>query len=287
MKITICAIVVTYYPNEEFAENIHAISQQVQRVVVFDNTPEKCLTLDAIKGVPGVEIFHAGKNEGLGVALNFGLDYASKNQYQWLATFDQDSQPTQGMIAKMLEGFSQYPDQDRVRILAPRHLNPPFKVDIDPGLNSAIQRRAVITSGNLIKIAGLDLHHRFDDDLFIDSVDHDFCLKTLQRHQLILEFDSAILMHHLGDITLHHKIGVQMHATNHAPIRHYYMLRNRLVIWRRYGMNFPAWVLGDIYAHLKMVARVMLLEENKLEKMRYMGKGFLDFLKGKKGIFGE
>ena len=222
----------------------------------------------------------------MGIALNFGLHYAIENQFDWLATFDQDSQPTKGMLDKMLEDFSKYPNPNRVRILAPRHLDPsqfsnhPVVPNEDLGFQ---EMETVITSGNLIKLDGLDENLRFDEELFIDSIDHDFCLKVLKHDEIILECKDALLIHSIGNISHHRLAGIDVHVTNHTPLRHYYMTRNRLYIWARYLFHFPLWVASDLYAHIKMVMRLLLLEEEKLSKLNYMAKGLVDFLTGKKG----
>ncbi|BDT78431.1 glycosyltransferase family 2 protein [Polynucleobacter yangtzensis] len=285
--MTICAIIITYHPSAEVIKNIEIIGAMVDKVVVYDNTPGESEVIKSLGSISGIEVFHQGKNDGLGTALNFGLDYALEQHFDWLATFDQDSRPTANMFEKMLRDYERYPDYDRVRILAPRHLNPLLEDEllaIETNRNlPPIKRKTVITSGNLIYLHCIDKNLRFDEDLFIDSVDHDFCLKVLGRNEIILECENALLIHSIGDISYHRHAGVTVHATNHVPLRHYYMMRNRLYIWMRYFFSFPEWVISDIFAHLKMIARLLMLEEKKLLKLNYMTKGFLDFLRGKKG----
>ena len=283
--MTICAIIITYKPSLELIRNVELIQEMADFVMIYDNTTGMTDAISTLQNCSGVSVFHAGRNDGMGVALNFGLQYAIEHHFDWLATFDQDSRPTKDMFRSMLKSLSEYADGNQVRILAPSHRDPSEKPKaiLLGGELAPIRRQAVITSGNLIKIDGLDKDQRFDESLFIDSVDHDFCLKTLKRHEFILECQSAILIHSIGQISHHQKFGISVHATNHEPFRHYYMTRNRLYVWVRYMMYFPRWVIRDVYSHLKMMARLLIVEDQKLLKMRYMAKGFWDFLLGKKG----
>lgn len=289
--MAICAIIVIFYPGDDLLGNLRAISDQVDKVIIFDNTPHEFRQILNFDGIQNLEIISNKANQGLGVAFNFGLNYAKKNGYHWLATFDQDSCPYPKMFDEMLLAWSSYPNKENVRILAPRYLDPEsgknFPIEEGPQGENLIEMMTVITSGSLISIDNLGSNQKFDEDFFIDCIDHDFCLKSIQRGELVLQIQSALLSHHLGNLKFH-KVGkkVLVRTSNHQAFRHYYLTRNRLYLWARYFYSFPRWVLMDIYAHFKLLLRIFIFEEQKLQKFNYMFRGILDFLKRKKGRLG-
>jgi rhamnosyltransferase len=282
--MTVCAIIVTYFPGDDFTRNLIAIRNQADHVIVFDNTPTSNLLISAAENL---EIISKGANVGLAKALNFGLLEAKRNKFDWLIAFDQDSFPKPNMVDAMLMAFNDFPMKEKIRILAPKYISS----DCDNNLMGRqeliprwIERHTAITSGGMIKISNLGEDQLFDETLFIDGVDHNFCLQARERGELVLEVPTAVLIHNLGrPITKRVLRFFNVHTTNHNPIRHYYMTRNRLYLWSRYFMKFPLWVIRDFYAHIKMVVRVALFEDLKVEKLCCMNKGMIDFLRNKKG----
>jgi rhamnosyltransferase len=289
--MSICAIIVTFYPDGDFLSNLRAIGEQVDKVIIFDNTPHEFRQILNFDGIQNLEIISNQANQGLGVAFNFGLNYAKKNGYRWLATFDQDSCPYPKMFDEMLLAWSSYPNKENVRILAPRYLDlesvKNVPIEEGPQGENLIEMMTVITSGSLICIDNLGSNQKFDEDFFIDCIDHDFCLKSIQRGELVLQIQSALLNHRLGN-PIFHKVSkkVFVHTSNHQPFRHYYLTRNRLYLWVRYFYSFPRWVLIDMYSHFKLLLRIFIFEGQKLQKFSYMFRGILDFLKRKKGRLG-
>src|SRR4051812_28193147 len=88
-----CAVVVTYRPQREVAENILLLRNQVQQIVIIDNGSEEKLKglLTEVAKFSDVRVFPSWDNDGLGTALNFGIQFAIEAGYEWIATFDQDS----------------------------------------------------------------------------------------------------------------------------------------------------------------------------------------------------
>ena len=84
------------------------------------------------------------------------------------------------------------------------------------------------------------------------------------------------MQHAIGATTMHRLPWKMTGTSNHAPLRRYYMTRNRVVLLREYLFKEPAWVLRTAFAHLKSTILLCLFEQNKLPKLRYTAIGLLD-----------
>jgi rhamnosyltransferase len=68
-------------------------------------------------------------------------------------------------------------------------------------------------------------------------------------------------------------------ASNHSPVRRYYMTRNQLVLAREYLWKEPVWTVSTLYAHLKSTIAVCFLEQDILRKLQYTALGIVDGLR--------
>lgn len=62
------------------------------------------------------------------------------------------------------------------------------------------------------------------------------------------------------------------------------MSRNRHYIWDKYKEDFPAWVLTDKRRFITENLKIILFEDRKIEKFKYIKKGIKDY---KNNIFGK
>ena len=125
---------------------------------------------------------------------------------------------------------------------------------------------------------------KFYEKLFIDLVDHDFCLNLNKKGYKILQVNSSVLVHNLGESEKKKVLGVTMIPTNHSALRRYYMSRNRHYIWDKYKEDFPKWVLTDKRRFITENLKIILFEDNKIEKFKYIKMGIRDY---KNNIFGK
>jgi rhamnosyltransferase len=134
-------------------------------------------------------------------------------------------------------------------------------------------------SGNVLKTPVAQLAGGFNESLFIDEVDHEFCYRLRQRGYKILIFYDVKMEHHLGNITRHNIWTGHFNTTNHCGIRRYYMARNMLYIMNEY----PEVKMQYFKDFIKMVIKIILAENHKLEKIKYIIKGIQDYRHGKFG----
>jgi rhamnosyltransferase len=291
--MTICAVIVSYHPSNELLDNVAALRDQVDEIVIVDNgsgLATKTL-LDQLRNDPKVSITYLPENLGIAAALNVGVKHAQSAGHEWLATFDQDSQASPKMIATMLQAYAQHPQKEQVASLSPRYQNQATGQIVTSRSKKAgdtsqpyIQVFEVITSGNLLKLSIFEKVGYFNESLFIDYVDTEFCLRcTLSGYQT-LEIKSTYLLHQLGN-SIHIKIfGQKKTVTNHSSLRRYYIARNATYLYKRWFFKDNEWVRHDSLKLLKTIAMVCF-EREKIRKLSAITKGIIDGLFGTMGKF--
>lgn len=291
----ICGVVVTYYPDAEVVENLRAVVAECGSVIVVDNgsPPETCTKLGAIAGV---ELLALGSNLGLGVALNRGAERASSLGRDWIVTFDQDSRPQPGMVTKLWQLHERLPGAALIgpRLEEPGFGHAPYRpVCRHPNWPGCFRRplvesdlddvTMVITSGSLMELAPWRQLGGFDESLFIDYIDIDYCLRLRQMGRSVAVASGAMLVHHLGRRQSAQVMGRDFRPMHHAPFRHYYMARNRVRMWRRHAWAVPHWAAFDLSFALYNYTRVLLFEEQRWAKVKAIVRGTWHGLLGRTG----
>lgn len=296
---SVAAVVVTFLPDNLVFKRLETIRAQVGIIVIVDNgsTSETVSLLREWAARPAVALVCNEENRGLAVALNQGVRVAADEGYTWVITFDQDSTPASGMVKALLETSRQEPDPSTVAIVGAHTYDERNAVRPDWWLRSrryGFERVGcdksdlhgvtfVITSGALTRISAWESLGRFEEGLFIDYIDHDFCLKALRAGWKVRVSAKARLAHNLGSKREVTTIGRTFRPTFHTASRHYYMARNRIWMWRRYAIRFPHWWLFDVCFGLLNTARVFLAEDHRLSKVVAMLRGTLHGLIGRSG----
>jgi len=286
----ICAIVVTYFPKASCADNLVALAPEVGRILIVDNGSGAAAfaPVQAAAERLGATIMRLGRNLGIAAALNVGLKFAREQGLQWIATFDQDSQVTPGMVGEMTRALTSYPQPERIAIVTPCHVDRHLGFTVRDRDNEAAGEgwrviRSTMTSGNLLNVRIATAVGGFDDSLFIDYVDHDFCLRLRRHGYRILEATRATLLHSLGAMERRLFLFKRVTVTNHGVVRHYYRARNRLIVWRRYKRYEPFWVIRDMRRFLFETVYVVLYEREVGAKLPMILRGLRDGMRDVRG----
>lgn len=285
----ICAVVVTYDPSENLRRNIQSYASQVDKVIVIDNgSYSRELDLFQDAGVDNLEVIRNGANLGVAAAINIGVKHAYEIGYDWVMTFDQDSFASPGFVSAMLATYEALPESEKrqVALLSPSYCDEKSGMRFTSALSD--QRswsyiRSAMTSGSLIKVAAFQKVGLYDETLFIDYVDHEFCLRLRAHGLCIAEVSGAVLVHNLGEMQWHQMIWVRFSATHHSSLRRYYNARNRILMYKRYWLIDPVWVINDHYTFAKDLLKILLVESDKGEKFRSVVRGIKHAIVGRIG----
>ena len=289
--MSICAVIVSYHPAAEIIENISALLDQVDEVVIVDNG-SGAATKELLGGLscyPKLSLIYNEENRGIAAALNTGVKYAKAAGHQWVATFDQDSRVTPDLIMLMLQAYDTYPEKEMVASLSPRHQD---KVTgrISSRLKSPryktlpyAESQMVITSGNLVKLTVFDVVGYFNEALFIDHVDTEFCLRCATHGYKILQVNDAILEHCLGSPTQRRFLWKEQIIRDYSALRRYYIARNGIYIYKKFAFVYPGWVAKNVYVSLKGMIKVMLFEGHRKQKLAATCRGLFHGFSGRLG----
>lgn len=268
MKVV--AVTVWFNPETEFADNIASYAGAVDHVVVIDNSDGDNGHL--LAGADGVSYHPQHRNTGIAAALNTGFRIAGDSGADWVLSMDQDSAFPPGQIDALLARLAEIAAQSDVAVLAPAIGDHPAK-----GVEEA---DLVITSGSLNRVSAHRAIKGFDEALFIDQVDFDFCCRLRRAGQRILLDGGVRLAHNLGAPLTKRILGFEFNSDNHAPVRRYYQTRNRLFTDAAYpelNRMGRRWIRQDIL-------RILFLERDKRAKLGAIWRGFRDYRAGR---FGE
>ena len=266
--------IVTYQPDiVRLRENLAAVlsNQHAGRVIIVDNHSTEIATLRQVAATSDkIHLIENDDNTGIAHALNQIFLHARQEGCEWVLTLDQDSvlQPN------ILVEYECYTSQADIGIVCPRIEDRNMGRQYARSDHGTEYIEQCITAGNLVRIEAWDKVGGFCEELFIDGVDFDFCLRIRQGGYRILRTNNVFLTQEVGHgraiaLPFHHQISI----LNHSPLRLYYMVRNYLYIGRKYHQ---LWFWSVDLSKLFLI--VILFEHNRRQKLRYMLLGVRHFM---------
>lgn len=287
MMCKVAAIIVSYNPDSNLFDSINLLLNQVEKVIIVDNgSKEKYVKYIKSINEDKIEIILNKENLGIATALNIGIRKALENGYEWILTMDQDSKASPDMVKKMFNVYNSINREERKDILSifPNFVDERIQsIEENSNMNSYEYVDADITSGNLLRKEVFEKVGFFDDSLFIDLVDTDFCMRLNEKGIKMIKIRDAVLYHSLGESKTIKGILGSFNTSNHSALRRYYMTRNRFYIWEKYkGLN--SFTLNrDKKLFKKEFVKIILGEKDKVNKIKMVLRGYKDYKKGIKG----
>jgi rhamnosyltransferase len=285
MSPSVCAVVVTYHPGREFAEHVPILRSQVGGLVVVDNRSSDAerMWLRELAAHQSFTLLENSTNAGIGAALNAGIRWAVSAGFEYVLLLDQDSETDETFVASLISRFREHSASDRVAVVAPQLLNRNTQGRDGPW---GVSNRYLVaqTSGSLMPIAVFASEGWFREDLFIDYVDYEYCLRAVTAGWSISYCAEALLRHQPGNSQRHTFHGLYLGTTtNYSALRHYYSTRNGtwLMLW--YRKYYPRWCAKNAFLMLKEKIKVVVFENHCQAKLRSSLQGLLDALRGKLG----
>lgn len=286
----VAAIIISYNPDNNLLDSINLLINQVEKIIIVDNgsESEKKKNINLIKDINNekIKIIFNQENLGIATALNIGVKDALKQGYNWILTMDQDSKVSSNMIEKMFEVYSTIDESERKDILSifPNFVDERIQsIEENSNMNSYEYVDADITSGNLLRAEVFDKVGFFDDSLFIDLVDTDFCMRLNEENIKMIKVRDAILYHSLGESQTVKSIFGKFNTSNHSALRRYYMTRNRFYTWEKYKDLNSFTLNRDKKLFKKEFIKIILGENDKINKIKMVFKGYKDYKKGIRG----
>lgn len=287
--INIAACVVLYHPLDDTFDNVVSYANFVEKLIVVDNSINKNINLiQKIQNEFKDKILYIdnGDNLGIATALNIACDKAIELGYDWILTMDQDSSfENFEHYLKCLESVKHRED---IAILAAHTDAKKEQKDI---LSLEYEEKfSVITSANIVNLKNFEKIGRFKDELFIDLVDYDFCIKANINSLKILLFNDVYVKHALGEVFLRTNIFTRKkkYKTEHNAQRAYYIARNYLYVSKQYGTIYPKemgllHIINIVFIH--DITKILIYEEDKFNKLKAKFMGLYHFLVNRFGKY--
>lgn len=283
IKENVCAIIVTYNPDSDFANNLKLIKEIVSKVVIIDNGSTQVEIIEHIlENTKDIFLLKNNENKGIAQALNQGVEWAIIQKFDWVYTFDQDSKPSNKLLECHQKIIKNIECDERISLIGTKHttnllLN---ESEIDDGFDEV---KVTITSGSLMSVAAYKEIGPFRDSFFIDAVDHEYCLRSIQKGFKIYETSAALMEHNIGNNSTHKFLIWNPMTSNHSLIRRYYMFRNNTIINKEYLFKEPKWVWSNIKTITRVSVYMTVFEKEKWKKLKVLIKGVFDGLLNKEG----
>lgn len=281
-----CAVIVTYQPDDGFPDRLGKVLTQFPLVIIVDNGSQSMAAgmLHKQATLPRIFLAENQTNLGIAAALNQGVELAMQHGFEWIVTLDQDTLLSSDLLATLLDVYtrsgggnvmvgSNYQDAHRKR-------------DFIQCKNNELgfrERKTLITSGTLLSLSLFKSIGPFREDYFIDSVDHEFCLRARAHGCRIFISCRSVMSHSIGAHVENAGRLRQFLSFNHSPARKYFIARNTIATVKSYFLQEPMWSMRQGWRLLSDFASILLFESEKLKKATAFMVGVAHGIIGKMG----
>ena len=251
----IIAVIPTFRPDEALLVGIRALLPQVAAIIVVDDgSPNDPVGILESAGKLGCEIVRSPSNDGIAAALNIGIRMAIADSADFVLTLDQDTVLPGHYVSDCEAAFRIAAPATRLGVVCTDRVNGQPSIPEHYTAEGLGLVREAIQSGFLISAECLAECGLFDERLFIDCVDTEFCLRIAQYGYRIAVGPGTDISHSLGEQVALRPFGMarfdergrQRTYEYHGPTRRYFITRNNIDLFLRYSRIRPRWVLSAI-----------------------------------------
>lgn len=292
-QFSVAAGIVLFNPDNigRVKKCIDSIYKQVDKVYIYDNS-----TINIKIELPDDIIYRrANRNRGIGFALNQIMEMAQSDGIRWVITMDQDSIMPIGIV----KDFKQFFGDENIGIICPQVIDK-RRAYMKAAIGASEEYIDMcITSASCTSVEAWKKIDQYDNWLFVDLVDNDFCKRLTISGYKILRLNKWILDQEFGEIApktkrkqefwikiseiLHNKNFAKFsYKKNVSALRVYYTCRNIIYLNRKftqyngigYHENYNCnSFLGFI---ISFVLPSILRADNKIKVIKAVKNGFYD-----------
>ena len=302
----ICAIITAFNPTNLFEAVLMRVVEQIKDVIVIDNSVEDSATEytnkiinsiilgDAADGKKiNMHVVHNKNNGGISRAFNIGVDYGAFLGCQFFLFLDQDSLIEKNAVNELIINYNFLIKHFKVGGISCANIE--ANRDIFQNLSENFYQKHyvknylykrdgikekyfLISSGLFIPKKVVCQVGSFDEDLFLDSVDHEFCLRLLENNYHFFVIESSKIFHSLGQLTKIKIWKFEFTVSIHTPARSFYMIRDTLIMfYKHWNKKFLLSSVLLFSLILSTTLKLILLPQ-KGEYLRNAIGGFSSFI---------
>lgn len=284
---SVCVVTVTHHPDSAWPDRFVGQAAEAVASVIVDNhsDEEEAEIISKVAARHGTHLVRNKTNLGLAVALNQGAQLAFDEGHRWLLVFDQDSCPLPGIGAELVRLYHLAATRCSTAVVGANFFDEAKQALRFPSLGAArrewVPVRTVIASGSLIEREAYRTIGPFREEFFVDSVDHDYCLRARAKGFQVALATRPLMMHCIGAETTHRVLGRRIATSNHSAARRYDMGRNRTALAREYLFRETRWVLASTLTLLAETFMLQMVEGDGSSKAMAVIFGAWHGLRGK------
>lgn len=253
MNKSVVAITVTYNPSAEvLKKQFESLSTQCPLILVDNGSHGSALPkIEKIANKNQEVILEdLGSNTGIAAAQNFAIARARElyPECQYILTLDHDSVPARDMVKKLVDCFSSLKNAEKkVAAVGPllydkrsnsylnfHRIKGVFWWKVAPKLGGLpLSTDSLNSSGSLISLEALDVVGNFNESLFIDHVETEWCFRAISAGFSIYACQETEMEHVMGDDIVYMKLFNVKPMPYRSPKRHYFIFRNSLFLQRQ------------------------------------------------------
>ena len=290
----IVAVVVCYHPEPiKLLALSQALYEEQVPVVWINNGPSG--SLNVIKTHAVTETLELGQNMGVAAALNRGFEWAIQNDFDAVATFDQDSCPDHQMVSQLRAAWTQaIQSSSNLGAIGPATVDQlsgqvmftyaPYNWLRNRFLPKEYKAYVVdhlITSGCITPCHVWQDVGPMNEGLFIDWVDNEWCARARRKNYELLMVGGVKMNHSIGESSMP-LLWRRFHL--HQPLRHYYLMRNALLIARQSGLDM-GWRMHNVFYAIRVILASLIFGGQKRSRLAHAWLGLVHGLRGRSGKF--
>lgn len=295
----VAAVIVLYKPNMPLlARLLRSVIDQVEKTFVIDNTPGSTMDFtsffDQYRG--NISYIPLGENRGIATAQNIGIRAGIDADCSHVLLLDQDSALSNDMVKKLLRAESELlRTGQKVAAVGPLFIDEKTakrsfairraflgvkRISIDAHSHKPLQTDHLIASGALIRATVFHSIGVMRDDLFIDWVDIEWCMRAQYDGYTSYIIPDAVMKHSIGD----GNVRILWKDINlHSDLRNYYMIRNATYLLRLKSMR--RWRIVTAVKVIKYILFYSLYSTHRWKTMTLLSRAFVDGVAGRLGKF--
>lgn len=289
----IAAGIVLFNPNlDRLKVTLDSVCQQYDEVVVFDNVGDQ---ESFVSSYNNVLYLTEKQNKGIAYALNRIMEQSMNLGCDWVVTLDQDTLLPDNLLNEFKKNLN-YPN---IAIFAPQVIDKrrPY-IKVEEKKDTLVDIDMCITSASCTNVAIWEKLGKFDEWLFIDFVDNDYCKRAKLAGFRILQLTDVVIDQEFGQIklkspkkvaffmwlskVLHNKnIAKLTYSKVVSPLRVYFVHRNLLYLNKKFksygGIGYENFYCNSFlgflfYFSLPSVVRA----QDKIKVLKAVIKGLWD-----------
>ena len=140
--------------------------------------------------------------------------------------------------------------------------------------------KTCITSGAFSNIAAWKNIGEYDESMFIDSVDFEYCYRMRKYGYGVIQVRDVKLLHELGNSQKKRFLFWKINVTGHSAFRKYYIARNNVYYPLKHHLYLHL-IRGNI-RNICLIIITVLYEDDKKGKIASVFKGWKDAYKVRK-----